>query len=253
MYLDASEIKAIRERIGNDPECRAMFTAMASDAEELLTRTPQPVEGPFVRALEKPLTAEGDPGPPTHAVLARKDFQAARDLGIVYALSEDERCAAKVVEIATAWAERMTPEWPKTQYAWQALAETLPTLLYGVDLCWNSTSATTEFKDKFKAWVNGLGEGAAKIHPYATAYLTAWNLNCIGAAGVICEKPEWVKFLYDPSSGNKDTFQALLTGSQDVTTGDKLPGLFMPTGQSAFEKGDPDEVKRAMHVLKALY
>jgi hypothetical protein len=27
----------------------------------------------------------------------------------------------------------------------------------------------------------------------------------------------------------------------------------MPTGQSAFEKGDPDEVKRAMHVLKALY
>lgn len=252
MYLNAQEIEEIRDRIRNDATCRDMFTAMCADADALLAREPHPVTGPFTRALERPVTEQSDAGPPTDAALAHADFTVARNLGLVYALTTDERYAEKVVAFATAWQSAMTTEWPQTLSAWQALAETLPALLYAVDLCWNSTAATAEFKTGLQAWVKELITKAKQQHPFASPETTAWNLNAIGAGGVICEDPEWIRFLYDDHAGNIDTFQGLLRGSKDPKTNEALPGLLDGDGRAHYEVNEPDEYRKAMRLFKAL-
>lgn len=253
MYLNADEIARLRERIASDAPARTMADRLVAGADQLLARTPEPVAGPFRNVLIPPLPSDPSQVTPitTHGQLARRDLTAARDLGIAYALTGDEKYAAKVAEFASAWAGAMEARLPNTYSAWLALAQTLPALYYAVDLCWNSPSITGDLKGQIKAWAGAIAAQAREKHPLCTPYLTAFNLNLIAASGIICEDRGLVEFAYN-APDNPDTFQGLFRGSKDAATGKKMPGLFDGNGKANYEANQDAPVSRAIQVIKAL-
>jgi len=253
MYLDAGEIARLRERIRSDALARSMADRVVAGADQLLSRSPEPVVGPFRNVLIPPLPS--DPSEvsfvSTHGQIARRDLTAARNLGIAYMLTGDERYAAKVAEFAAAWVGAMEAKLPNTYSAWLMLARTLPALYYAVDLCWDSPSLTDELKGQIKTWVGAIAAQAKEKHLLCTPYLTAFNLNLIAASGVICEDRGLVEFAYN-TQDNPDAFQGLFRGSKDTTTGKKMPGLFDGSGKANYETNQDAPVSRAIQVLKAL-
>lgn len=253
MYLNADEIGRLRERMANDASARTMADRVVAGADQLLSRAPAPVSGPFKNVLIPPLPS--DPSQvatiTTHGQMARRDLTAARDLGIAYALTGDEKYAAKVAELASAWVGAMEAKLPNTYSAWLAVAQTLPALYYAVDLCWNSPSVTDELKGQINAWAGAIAAQAKEKHLLCTPYLTAFNLNLIAASGVICEDRALVDFAF-AAPDNPDTFQGLFRGSKDASTGKKMPGLFDGNGKANYETNQDAPVSRAIQVLKAL-
>lgn len=254
MYLNAEEIARVRERITRDATARAMADHLVAGADQLLSRAPAPVTGPFKRVQIPPLPSDPSlvtAAEPTHEQMARRDLTAARDLAIAYTLTGDERYASKVAEIAGAWAGAMEAKLPATYSAWLALAQTLPALYYAVDLCWGSPALTDELKGQIKAWAGAIAAQAKEKHLLCTPYLTAFNLNLIAASGVICEDRALVDFAF-AAPDNPDTFQGLFRGSKDASTGKKMPGLFDGNGKANYETNQDAPVSRAIQVLKAL-
>lgn len=243
MYLNAAEIEAIRAKVrdAGDPVWRETQEALLRKCEGLLALESQPVSGQYQR-VKPPLLGEPPPagpdGGPTHYERAIRDCYAARDLGLAYALTGDERYAQKVLAFGQAWAEKMEPTWPDDYQSMREITRTLPALFYGVDLAWNSPSFNPEARKAIQDWAGTLAKNLAQIHVLATPDITGWDLNLFLAVGVVAEDRQWLDFVYN-SNTNPDTFQRL------------LPQLFNSEGELVFESRGPDQLQRSMQSLKS--
>ena len=135
LFLNAVEIEEVRNRPERAPWSRA-FDRLIDSADAALLREPEPVEGEYV--------------PEGRSRLFR-DCGAARDLGLAFALTGEERYARRAAVYLLAWSGAMAPRFSSASVA-ADLCAALSALCYGVDLVWKARGFTGQDKNQVARW-----------------------------------------------------------------------------------------------------
>lgn len=189
MYLNASEIETIKQRIESDqqPWKTAYDKFMSEDVPWAMKLPIQSVTFGGITPLsrdrhdyfsdepycgwtrvdgKKPDCRDGQYNPQAD----RTDYtstinmgKAVRSLGLAYVLTGDEKYADKAIQLINGWtidpSTRMNPKFTNPQ-SYTELTFTMTGMFYGADLIWNYPGWSSSDKDTFKLWAADFIESA---------------------------------------------------------------------------------------------
>lgn len=215
MYLDSDEIATIQAAVRDQREpWYSAYQALMEDANNALDMRPRSVRdngagqvsGVDVFATDAPYTTDGKFNENSNrddylAAIAMGD--AARDLGLAYAFTGDDRYARKARDLILHWMDTMKP------YAWNAgphtagfrgngeieLFITIPKLFYAADLTWAAEVWTDEQRATVRAWTRAIGNDAARKN--YTNNFQDWRNVFLAAAGALTDEQDLLDEAFD--------------------------------------------------------
>ncbi|NOK59339.1 MAG: hypothetical protein GFH27_549283n201 [Chloroflexi bacterium AL-W] len=220
VFLNTSEIAAIKAQVqaGNQP-WKSGFDRLKKDADDALNngpysvttnggpngghnyRTEQPYCGWKRVDGKDPDCRDGKINPQAD----RQDYQYAidvsakvRDLGLAYALTDDERYAERAAYLIRVWAidsnTRMEPRYTDGQSNIE-LSITMPGLFYGADLISTSSSWSDGEQQAFEQWVRDFMSSARSWT--GSNNFEWWRLVTISAGGAFLDDAEILNYAFD--------------------------------------------------------
>lgn len=218
MYLNASEIDAIKEKVKNGQEpWKSAYYKMISDAdktlnEDIVSVTYQGDKGndyysdiPYCGWKKvdgkDPDCRDGKINPEAD----REDYSASikigksvRDLGLAYAFTGDKKYADKAIGFINAWTinpdTKMNPKFTNSQSRLE-ISVTIPGMFYGADLIWNYPGWNPSNKEKFRDWTRKMVNGA-KTWSRDNNW-EGWRLVFISSASIITEDSKDLNYTFE--------------------------------------------------------
>ncbi|OGG46667.1 MAG: hypothetical protein A3F84_07435 [Candidatus Handelsmanbacteria bacterium RIFCSPLOWO2_12_FULL_64_10] len=216
MYLNASEIAAVKGRLGRQPWARA-YDRLLDSAAVAMRRAPDPVRGDYAPADRPRLF---------------RDCSAVRDLGLTFALTGEEPYARKAAACLLTWSGAMSPRFPSPSSV-PDLCAALAAMFYGVDLIWRSRGFTGEDKARLAAWADGLACDLKERSPAPCDPAAGWALTFFAASALVVEDPAWFDLAFD--------------GFRPV-----LAAQIEPDGTVSRQQGRDEGLRDSLLTLKAL-
>jgi hypothetical protein len=190
LFLNAEELTGAR---GTDAARQVII-----QADRVLVITPDPVAGVFHDAGPYALGRDGivDPSADrSHTRKLERDAVAARNLGLAYGLSGDERYATAAVRVLDAWAGSMSPAI-ETQQAEFEFSYALSRLWFAADLVFTSPSWVIERRSSFQAWARALATNL-RASPHRGNNHGDWRVVGLAGAAQVTEDPELMAYAFD--------------------------------------------------------
>lgn len=174
MFLNASEVAAVKGRLGRQPWARA-FDRLLDSAAVTMNREPDPVRGDYA---------------PADLPRLSRDCPAIRDLGLAFALTGEAPYARKAAAYLLSWSDAMSPRFPSPSSI-PDLCAPLAAMFYGVDLIWRSRGFTGEDKARLAAWADSLACDLKGKSPAPSDPAAGWALALFAAVALVVEDPAW--------------------------------------------------------------
>lgn len=169
MYLNSSEIKAIKNKVNanQEPWKTAYNKLMNTGSDESYGSVGWAMNLPVQSVIFKGKICDGDKhnyctDRPSGSSSDRNDYNAAisigkavRNLGLAYALTGEAKYADKAITLINAWCvnsdTRMNPRFTNFQ-SYIEICITIPGIFYGADLIWDYQGWDANNRQKFKDW-----------------------------------------------------------------------------------------------------
>lgn len=202
IYLNTDEITDILNKIDQEPWLTA-YNQFITDANNQLNT---PIKSVTYGGTTPPSGDNHDyysGAPGCTPTTCRADYTAAmavskavRELGLAYALTNDNRYADKAIQLINGWCidsgTKMTPRWSYTGQngqIWIELYITMPAMFYGANLIWNYSGWNSSDRTAFKNWVatllSNLGHGLDACNK--TQNYDSWKMVFVMSAAIITD------------------------------------------------------------------
>ncbi|MFN0158722.1 MAG: alginate lyase family protein [Bacteroidota bacterium] len=219
MFLNSDDIESIKSRLvaGEEP-WKSAFDSLMSDADRALldtaiysvTRTvPSKESGYFLNdfVTERPYTKSDGVIDPD---VDRRDYQAAialskavRDLGLAYAYTGVAKYASRAIERIHSWCinpeTRMRPHFTNHQSKIE-LCITIPGILYGADLVYNSLLWDPMERGAFLQWVDTFATNATQWTEKNN--YDNWRIVLVAAAGALLDNDALLQHAFERYKSN---------------------------------------------------
>lgn len=166
LFLDLDEIERLKSRaVSDSPLWQKLWANYVEEAEEGLKTDPNPVVGDYDPG-EVGVYVDGHP----NASWKRENYyqliwdcKRARSLGLVYAVTGREECAARVGEYVDAWVSKMHPRIGGGHVLEAEI--TVPAMIWAMDLCRSFGGWSDSRHEAFSAWLAELASGIENHRP----------------------------------------------------------------------------------------
>lgn len=169
MYLSQSEINVIKSRYTQYPWNTTYNKLISSSSDELygsmgwaknLPNQSVVTDGPSCGNIHIFCTNNDPQGTGRDDYLAAiKVGRAVRNLGIVYALTNNSVCADKAIKLINAWCLDSNTYMEPKEGNFNSrieLSTTMSAIFYGADLIWNYSGWNTDKKNQFIEWIKDI-------------------------------------------------------------------------------------------------